>query len=179
VLASRRLRDLVFLVVVALAFLVTRDDLPLFERIAYQESPDSTEFIGVTITTAWLTAAILLLLGMLLASILAGAAAALVHRVVGRLTREESRPLGTATSTLVAAYFAVRLAAVGAGRPDVEADQMVAFSALDVDLWLVVVVVLAAVVARRVVAATWGRAALTALVVTVVVAVFVNWQSLA
>ncbi|WNB85736.1 hypothetical protein [Cellulomonas sp. ATA003] len=94
VLASRRLRDLVLVVLVVLAFVVTRRDLPLFERTALAESPDSTDFIGVTVATAWLTTAVVLVMGTVLAAVLAGAAAALVHRVVGRLTRDEARPWG-------------------------------------------------------------------------------------
>lgn len=178
VLASRRLRDLVLVVLVVLAFVVTRRDLPLFERTALAESPDSTDFIGVTVATAWLTTAVVLVMGTVLAAVLAGAAAALVHRVVGRLTRDEARPLGTALSTLVGAYFAVRLAVVGLTHPEPGPDEMVAFAALDVDLGLAVAVVLAAVVARRVAAASWQRSVVAALVVAAVVAVFVNWRSL-
>lgn len=179
VVTSRRLRDAVLVAVVVASAFVTRQDMPLFERLAHERLGGDVDYVSVTVTTAWLTATVLLLVGMLLAALLAGAGVALVHRIAARATKDEVRPLRTVIGTAVAGYFLVRIGLVALREPTAGTDEVVAFSALDVDLGLVLVVALVATLVRWVTRATWGRSAAVALVAAAVIAVFVNWKSVA
>ena len=172
----RRVRDLLFVVVVVGAVLVSRMDTPRYRDLALKQAHEEVAYLDLTITVAWVTASIIAIIMAFVAVIAAGGAASLLHRILARLTRDEARHVGSGVSLVVLIGFVVRLV-IAAFVPSVDAPLRV-FAMFNADLGLVAVLGAALFVIRRTTALSWPKSFVVLGVVAAALAPFVTWGSL-
>lgn len=175
-LSSRRTRDALIGLAVVLAFVVTRDSMPLFRTMAREQPDGSVEFLEVAVTVAWVVASLFVALGAVIASVAAGGVASVVLRVAQRATADDVRPTSIGVSVVVAASFVVRLLhALLVDGPD---DELAGMSVFAVDLGVLVTLVLVATVLRLGSQGSWRTTLVSTAGVAAVLAVFLSWGGL-